>query len=960
MRSSSSNSRATGAVLASEGTSTSGVAAAHLSGKPGVVGGPSTGAEPTCEKQAMPVEAGAAGKDAASDEELARRLHAQLNGEALALAVRRRTRKQPSFYTPQQGSGYSGYHGAEFVNIEADHEHAARPPQQQGDVCMSDGEVKSGSAVKRALRGAPTQEPDAKRLHVMGASPDGSVKQEEEQGTGSHSGVNGRELRALTRSAQGVPRGDSPQPEGCSGSAKGSGGRGNESCAGSGSGRLSMDVDEGSEGTEQARGAARAAKRQRSNLGQPAPKEEVIVKGSDSDRHLSTLPSSSTMDVDSHSDDGHNSNGARAPTGKLRKIPKLPMVRHGKKWYRARLLRDTGSRVTIEFTGFEEQSGPLALPRDSDRIWRGSYKGKDWRYLGDGAWEPKEKQCKKPQHQHSGHKTASQPTSRHSHSAADAPQSSDPSSEDGPADNEDDHAIEGDSVQPAKAVRSCPALEAHGSSALKETDSVKAGRGRKAKVDKAPQPAELKVEADAVKLDPTSVITDPNLCSGAVKPHTPAKGVESKPAPGDAGTDSGEDDDAKVAAGAAERPQATAAEEAAPASRRKAAAGNDLKAEEDLADKAAAAVLTGMGSSDGDEGDDTRLQCEEALPVEEAAAGRADAAAAGSPTQPSPQARPQHLGWKGAWKQSHKKQLEGGSNSDSDKPPIPPAEPTLSPKSLRPARRTRKPLKIDNPYDDTASLRSLPPPTSPLASMPSPSPFNSPPDSEDDKDPEPPAAPTIVRRGGGGRRGGRGFAGRGGRGRGGGRWARHRAAQAAAAAALNVSEDSGGADLHDAGSGVPSALAHRPVRTVKPSSKVLAATSSHSPPPPTRRGRSASTGMQPFPACRSLAAFSSLMEAMGNLAARGNSSRAQEEASLPWAAAKPASVPSPLSSWPPSSAAAHSPGRSPLFGMPDLNALWRFAAHRKILEASEKLCSSQALLGWAEGPSRVPPVPLFQ
>ncbi len=51
MRSSSSNSRATGAVLASEGTSTSGVAAAHLSGKPGVVGGPSTVPEPTCEKQ---------------------------------------------------------------------------------------------------------------------------------------------------------------------------------------------------------------------------------------------------------------------------------------------------------------------------------------------------------------------------------------------------------------------------------------------------------------------------------------------------------------------------------------------------------------------------------------------------------------------------------------------------------------------------------------------------------------------------------------------------------------------------------------------------------------------------------------------------------------------------------------------------------------------------------------------
>lgn len=37
--------------------------------------------------------------------------------------------------------------------------------------------------------------------------------------------------------------------------------------------------------------------------------------------------------------------------------------------------------LLAEFTGFEEQSGPLNLPRDSDRIWRGSYKGKDWRYL---------------------------------------------------------------------------------------------------------------------------------------------------------------------------------------------------------------------------------------------------------------------------------------------------------------------------------------------------------------------------------------------------------------------------------------------------------------------------------------------------------------------------------------------------------------------------------------------------
>jgi len=78
------------------------------------------------------------------------------------------------------------------------------------------------------------------------------------------------------------------------------------------------------------------------------------VKGSDPDKHLSTLPSFS-MDADSHSDDGHNSNGNHTTAKKLRKIPKLPMVRHGKKWYRARLLKDTASRVQIGETLICEQ-----------------------------------------------------------------------------------------------------------------------------------------------------------------------------------------------------------------------------------------------------------------------------------------------------------------------------------------------------------------------------------------------------------------------------------------------------------------------------------------------------------------------------------------------------------------------------------------------------------------------------
>ena len=57
-----------------------------------------------------------------------------------------------------------------------------------------------------------------------------------------------------------------------------------------------------------------------------------------------------SMDGESNSDNEDQSQGdPNGPPGKrrMRKIPKLPMVRHGKKWYRARLLKDSGQRVQI-------------------------------------------------------------------------------------------------------------------------------------------------------------------------------------------------------------------------------------------------------------------------------------------------------------------------------------------------------------------------------------------------------------------------------------------------------------------------------------------------------------------------------------------------------------------------------------------------------------------------------------
>lgn len=77
------------------------------------------------------------------------------------------------------------------------------------------------------------------------------------------------------------------------------------------------------------------------------------------------------------------------PPAKPPKIPKLPMVRQGKRWYRARLMKETDEKALIEFAGFEAVLPTVWLPKVSHRIWFGSYKGKDWRYLGEGAWEPK-------------------------------------------------------------------------------------------------------------------------------------------------------------------------------------------------------------------------------------------------------------------------------------------------------------------------------------------------------------------------------------------------------------------------------------------------------------------------------------------------------------------------------------------------------------------------------------------
>ena len=67
----------------------------------------------------------------------------------------------------------------------------------------------------------------------------------------------------------------------------------------------------------------------------------------------------------------------------------LPMVKRDGKWWRARVVGQRRDAIRLEWCGHEEEWDDEWVGRTSGRLWRGSYRGKDWRYLADGAWAPK-------------------------------------------------------------------------------------------------------------------------------------------------------------------------------------------------------------------------------------------------------------------------------------------------------------------------------------------------------------------------------------------------------------------------------------------------------------------------------------------------------------------------------------------------------------------------------------------
>ncbi|DBB01072.1 TPA: hypothetical protein ACH3X1_000969 [Trebouxia sp. C0004] len=377
------------------------------------------------------------------DAELARKLHEQLNGPESPTAAPNtrhisRLRKAPVFYKPEFG-GYQGYHGVEGGPEQEDgtgevsprHAKELQIPRElrrlhEHSVSMSDSEAKSNFPARpRRTRASSVPDPEsesgqaqrplAARSADQGAKKRAEVKAEGDADTHSRSGTHQRrkhrsltpELR-LTRSMQ-PPPGSQPHPlptdprkngrslpvkleqPAASGEklalnqgSSGSPGKGNGSSIQQGGQkrRNSKPVVVDGDGTLK---AEVTSNRLRQGTGGASTSGE-------SHSHVD-LAAASPDQADAVGGSGRRgSNSGAAGVSKRAKLPaKNPMVlqKQNGSYYRVRVLKEETHRVKIEFMGFEQQLQPSWLARDSERIWRGSYKNKAWKHLGDGAWEPR-------------------------------------------------------------------------------------------------------------------------------------------------------------------------------------------------------------------------------------------------------------------------------------------------------------------------------------------------------------------------------------------------------------------------------------------------------------------------------------------------------------------------------------------------------------------------------------------
>jgi len=171
---------------------------------------------------------------------------------------------------------------------------------------------------------------------------------------------------------------------------------------GKGSQRLGLLVTKNS--SPRSRNNERDVGSEEDTMGQRSSEEEVseqkennsVARRSRKGKHpraaFAEGSAATTTDAASQQKKSHGKNiegiKKRKPKGPP-KIPKLPMVRHGDNWFRARVLEESETEILVEFAGFEHQMPSEWIPKYCERVWLGSYKGSDWKYQGQGAWVPK-------------------------------------------------------------------------------------------------------------------------------------------------------------------------------------------------------------------------------------------------------------------------------------------------------------------------------------------------------------------------------------------------------------------------------------------------------------------------------------------------------------------------------------------------------------------------------------------
>jgi hypothetical protein len=79
---------------------------------------------------------------------------------------------------------------------------------------------------------------------------------------------------------------------------------------------------------------------------------------------------------------------------KKQRVASRPMVYHEdtRLWYRAQVVSRRGdNEVKVSWDGLDDQFAPVWLSCSSERIWKGSMRSKDWKYVSSGGWLPKSK-----------------------------------------------------------------------------------------------------------------------------------------------------------------------------------------------------------------------------------------------------------------------------------------------------------------------------------------------------------------------------------------------------------------------------------------------------------------------------------------------------------------------------------------------------------------------------------------